>query len=94
MNNKLPLKERIETNIEIDSNGCWIWLKCKNNGGYGRIQVNGKPWLTHRVSYELYVGSIPQGLTIDHLCRVRHCCNPAHLEPVTSAENTRRGDGG
>ena len=88
----LPIKQRLEDNIEIDSNGCWLWLKCKDRGGYGQIWFNGKRRLTHRISYELYVGPIPEGLQIDHLCRVRACCNPLHLEPVTSAENNRRGE--
>src|SRR5690606_26252710 len=59
--------------------------------GYGRIVVGGKQRPAHRVSYEHFVGPIPDGLLLDHLCRVRCCINPAHLEPVTSGENTRRG---
>ncbi len=51
------------------------------------------PVTTHKVAYELVCGDVPAGLELDHLCRNRLCCNPAHLEPVTSAENKRRGDG-
>ena len=87
-----PVEVRLKNSLTIDSNGCWLWLKYKDKKGYGRIQVNGKPWLTHRVSYELHVGHIPEGLQIDHLCRVRHCCNPSHLEPVTHTENVSRGE--
>ena len=87
-------KQKIADNIEIDSNGCWLWLKCKGRNGYGQIWFNGKLHRVHRVSYEFFIGTIPDGLHLDHLCRVRHCCNPLHLEPVTQAENIRRGDTG
>ncbi len=53
---------------------------------------DGKMLYAHRVSYELFVDAIPDGLTLDHLCRVRHCVNPSHLEPVTMRENLMRGD--
>lgn len=56
------------------------------------MYVNGRRQPAHRVAYELFVGPIPEGLTLDHLCRVRHCVNPLHLEPVTRGENTRRND--
>ena len=90
----MTIKQRIEDNITIDSNGCWVWLKCKDRDGYGKIKFNGKMQYTHRLSYETYVGPIPEGLQLDHLCRVRHCINPDHLEPVTNAENSRRGNTG
>lgn len=59
--------------------------------GYGRVQHDGVPTPAYRVVYELAVGPIPAGLVLDHLCRVIACVNPAHLEPVTHAENVRRG---
>lgn len=68
--------------------GCWLWLGTLDNKGYGRI---GRGSLAHRVAYELVVGPIPEGLELDHLCRTPACCNPAHLDPVTHAENMRRG---
>jgi hypothetical protein len=68
---------------------CWLWTGNRNPNGYGRF---GKPvQYAHRVAYEAMVGPIPDGLTLDHLCRIRHCVNPAHLEPVTAAVNTMRG---
>lgn len=71
-----------------DLGPCWLWLGAMTKGGYGKV---GKPTrLTHRVAYELVVGPIPEGLQIDHLCRVRSCQNPAHMEPVTAHENQRR----
>lgn len=72
------------------SGPCWLWTGHCNQDGYGRITVGGVARAAHRVSYEVYVGPIPEGLALDHLCRVRRCINPAHLEPVTQAENNRR----
>jgi hypothetical protein len=71
--------------------GCWLWTACTNAFGYGTLWVNVRPMLAHRVAYELFVGPIPEGLNLDHLCRVRRCVNPAHLEPVTQRENVMRG---
>lgn len=75
--------------------GCWLWTGAtKNHNGYGALTLRGTPRsviLAHRFAYELLVGPIPDGLQLDHLCRVRHCVNPDHLEPVTQAENVRRG---
>jgi hypothetical protein len=70
--------------------GCWIWTGPLTNG-YGYFHVEGKSARAHRWAYQVLVGPIPDGLVIDHLCRVRNCVNPAHMEPVTHAENTRRG---
>lgn len=72
--------------------GCWLWTAYIGPNGYGYInQGNRRPNTAHRVVYEAIKGPVPDGLELDHLCRVRSCANPAHLEPVTSAENTRRG---
>lgn len=73
--------------------GCWIYTGQHDRYGYGKHRASGGRWVApHRVAYEALVGPIPKGLVIDHLCRVRDCCNPAHLEPVTNRENTMRGE--
>ena len=75
-----------------DPGGCWMWVAACTRGGYGHFQLGGRWVRAHRFSYEALVGPIPPGLQIDHLCRVRACVNPAHLEPVTCRENLLRGD--
>ena len=67
---------------------CWLWLGPVDKWGYGRM---GKGMLVHRFAYCEVYGEIPEGLEIDHLCRVRHCVNPDHMEPVTKKENILRG---
>lgn len=70
--------------------GCWEWQAGKSGAGYGQLSVDGEKVYAHRFSYEVSVGLIPAGLSIDHLCENKPCVNPAHLEPVTHAENLAR----
>lgn len=86
--------ERFRRRVAIDDPaGCWLWTGYLDYKGYAPLSVDRHFVKAHRFSYELFVGPIPPGLTIDHLCRVRHCVNPAHLEPVTARINTLRGVG-
>lgn len=75
--------------------GCWLWIGNIDTGtGYGRLWAPGRrSLLAHRFSYTLHIRQIPRGLQLDHLCRVRSCVSPQHLEPVTIQENLRRGLG-
>jgi hypothetical protein len=88
-----PIGERLAY-FSDRSGKCWIWLGKRDREGYGeiRIAVDGRKFhaRAHRVSYEHHVGPIPAELEIDHLCGNTGCINPAHLEPVTHAENMRR----
>lgn len=78
------------------NSGCWLWIGgLAQPQGYGRFaHPNKRDAYAHRVSYEMFVGSIPVGYHVDHLCRVRCCVNPKHLESVTQQVNIRRGSGG
>ncbi len=70
--------------------GCWIWQGATDSG-YARANIGRRNYRVHRLLYEAIVGPVPAGLHLDHLCRVRSCVNPDHLEPVTAQENIRRG---
>lgn len=72
------------------SSPCWIWQLWKTHEGYGKAYRDGSSVMAHRVEWERVNGPVPDGLHLDHLCRVTSCVNPDHLEPVTPAENTRR----
>ncbi len=83
------LLDRFVSKIEF-TDTCWLWTGGVNHGGYGKFWANGATHAVHRFSYELFRGLIPDGLTIDHLCRVRCCVLPDHLEAVTIQENLLR----
>ncbi len=86
-----PVSDRLQNRLAIEDNGCWRWTGLLDHDGYGRFWTRGRWRILHRVAYETLRGPIPDGLTIDHLCRNRACFNPEHLEPVTLQENQRRG---
>lgn len=77
-----------------DGEGCWEWTAYLSQGpvnwGYGQFFLDGAVRKAHRLAYEFCVGPIPAGLVIDHLCRVRKCVRPEHLEAVTTKENNKR----
>lgn len=84
-------QERFDTYVHPEPNtGCWLWSGALSRSGYGHFGTFGRTVLAHRWMYEWKVGRIPDGLCMDHLCRVRCCVNPDHLEPVTKGENSRR----
>lgn len=93
------VRARFLAKVRMIPGGCWLWMAGRTGptgtdrrGGYGSFWDGHRMRAAHLVSYEMFVGPIPPGLTLDHLCRVRHCVSPADLEPVTRTENTRRID--
>lgn len=87
---KRAVPDRFWERVAKRDDGCWLWIG-RTSAGYGIATLNNHTVLAHRVAYEILAGPIPSGLTLDHLCRVRNCVNPAHLEPVTGRENSLRG---
>jgi HNH endonuclease len=88
-------QDRVLNRVIVDD-GCWEWAGAHNRDGYGTAYTTPtgtRPLGAHRVVYELLIGPIPEGLTIDHLCRNRGCVNPTHMEPVPKRTNLLRGVG-
>lgn len=93
---RLTTEERFFEKVTLPST-CWEWTGARNAGGYGAFNVawnDGKSVIrgAHRWAWEFFHGPIPEGLTLDHLCKNPPCVNPDHLEPVPNAVNVRRGD--
>ena len=89
----VPLEDRIWKYVYFEPNtGCWLWGAAVTGAGYGKISVNARLVPAHRAMYEMLRGKIPDGLELDHKCRVPACVNPDHLEPVTHQENVLRGN--
>lgn len=82
---------RAARHIRVTEHGCWLWTASRSENGYGRVRVCGAEWKAHRYVFTALRGPVTRGLDLDHLCRVRACVNPDHLEPVTRSENLRRG---
>jgi hypothetical protein len=79
----------LAASIVDPATGCWVWQR-STTCGYGRIRIDNQLMLTHRIAYRLWVGDLVDGMQIDHLCSIRACCNPAHLEQVTPIVNQHR----
>lgn len=88
------LLSRFWSRVEkMPNGGCWLWRGTIDKGGYGLFRVGPLGRRAHRIAWELLRGPFPEGLVADHLCRNPPCVNPDHIEPVTNAENLRRGVG-
>ena len=79
-------------NKTVKDGECLRWIGSICSSGYGQISIDGRMVMAHRFSYEYHVRSLVPGEQLDHLCRNRWCVNHEHLEPVSSRENTRRGN--
>jgi hypothetical protein len=95
----MKIVEEVDPSFMFLGQPCWTWLASLNDYGYGQFRACGTVSVAHRFVWELCVGPIPDGMVLDHLrvngvgCKSgRRCVNPAHLQPVTIAENTARGD--
>lgn len=88
-----PADVRFWEKVTESETGCWLWTGAKIRSGYGQFGTHRGPVvLAHRWAYENLIGEIPEGLQLDHLCRVRLCVCPYHLDPVTNKVNARRGN--
>ncbi len=86
-----PPIDRFLAKVDKQADGCWLWTGFLHSNGYATFYTGTRKQMAHRFAYEYYVGPIPDGLQLDHLCRVRSCVNPEHVEPVTSRTNLLRG---
>jgi len=91
-NTPTALPRHVRRNIEAGDNGCWLWTRSRSKDGYGWASLDNKTWQAHRLVYVLLRGTPAPELVLDHLCRVRHCVNPGHLQPVTPRQNLERGE--
>lgn len=83
--------DRFTEKYRVDPSGCWIWTGAIGAEGYGRFGYPSRQTrLAHRVAHVLFIGPIPDGYQVDHICAVKACVNPDHLEAVTPLVNTRR----
>jgi hypothetical protein len=89
----MTLEQLFDRCMPEPNSGCWLWYGAVQGGDYGVAEHEGRTRIAHRLAYELACGPIPDGLVIDHKCRVHSCVNPSHLEPVKQRVNVMRGVG-
>lgn len=86
-------QDRFMARVLKSADGCWLWQGPLNKGGYGQFYLDGQQGHAHRAAYKMFVAPVPDGMVVDHICRVRACVNPVHLRPLTNAENVLIGVG-
>ena len=79
--------------MPVTESGCWVWMGSTTLKGYGKVNIPNRSTMVHRVAYEHFKGPIPDGLSVDHACRVRCCVNPEHMHICTNQENVLSGVG-
>lgn len=86
----MTTSERFWAKVQV-TESCWVWTAAMDGHGYGAFWYQRKVAKAYRAAYEMFVGPVPEGMQLDHLCRNRACVNPAHLEPVSQQVNIARG---
>jgi hypothetical protein len=86
----MKIELRLLKSADTSRDDCWRWTGKVSRDGYGRMSVAGRYRIVHRLAHDVWIGPIPEGLEVDHLCQVKLCINPAHLEAVTHRENMHR----
>lgn len=87
---RVPIGDRLKRNLKVVDSGCWLWTGSTTINGYGTIEIRCQKRLAHRVAFETWIGPIPEEMVLDHLCAIKACINPLHLQPVWAEENSRR----
>lgn len=82
--------DKVVGKVQKENNGCWLWTGYKDREGYGRCWYKRRKYGVHRLFYEIFVGQIPEGMTVDHVCFITACCNPEHLRLLSALDNARR----
>lgn len=95
MNDHIDLVWLFDQCSPVPFSGCWLWTRALKGAGYAQVGYgNRRSVSAHILAWKFRHGPVPEGMELDHLCRVRSCINPDHLEPVTHRENALRGDAG
>lgn len=90
----MTLRDRLLAKIIVQPDGCWVWRGAAQPTGYGQLWNGKRPEQAHRLSYKMFCGPVPDGVEVDHVCRVRDCVNPKHLRLLPHRDNVLAGNTG